>query len=45
LATTPAYAALELEEQECVLELREGQGTLVEKKVGAPVAAAAHDLK
>jgi hypothetical protein len=45
LAATPAHTALELEEQECVLELRVGQGTLVEKKVGAPVAAAAHDVK
>jgi hypothetical protein len=44
-ATSPSHAALELEQQDRMLELGEGQGTSLEQEVRGPAAAPAHDLK
>jgi hypothetical protein len=45
MAASPSDAALELEQQDCVLELGEGQGTSLEQEVGGPATAPTHDLK
>jgi hypothetical protein len=44
-ATTTAHAALELEQQERVLELGEGQAASLDEDIRVPVAAPTHDLK
>jgi hypothetical protein len=42
-AASPSHAPLELEQQDCMLELGEGQGTSLEQEVRGPATAPPHD--
>jgi hypothetical protein len=44
-AASPSHAPLELEQQDCMLDLGEGQGTSLEQEVRGPATAPTHDLK